>query len=222
MDDPFQINIVLLFGVGNKQRDPVPLRLRRQISFLSTHTHTQSHRHWNMDLQAVKHTYNNEHTQTDKNMDTHMLTCSLILIANTHIHTTRHTVGQTARSLSSWLGCDRAIVPSRSKVNFIPDAWPHPPNVDLCGPGVCVFVCVWAWREGGWKKGGRNVLDNRVKRASEILLFCVVQKWCVLAVQQKWWMEDGRLEDFKILVILRQENIFLCVYSYFVFPDLFL
>lgn len=87
MDDPFQINIVLLFGVGNKQRDPVPLRLRRQISFLSTHTHTQSHRHWNMDLQAVQHTYNNEHTQTDKNMDTHVLTCSLILIANTHNQT---------------------------------------------------------------------------------------------------------------------------------------
>lgn len=86
---------------------------------------------------------------------------------------------------------------------------------------VCLCVCEREEREGG-KKGGRNVLDNRVKRASEILLFCVVQKWCVLAVQQKWWMEDGRLEDFKILVILRQENIFLCVYSYFVFPDLFL
>ena len=59
-----------------------------------------------------------------------------------------------------------------------------------------VCVCEGEEREGG-KKGGRNVLDNRVKRASEILLFCVVQKWCVLVVQQKRRMEDGRLEEFK-------------------------
>lgn len=57
---------------------------------------------------------------------------------------------------------------------------------------VCLCVCEREEREGG-KKGGRNVLDNRVKRASEILLFCVVQKWCR---SDGWRMEGWRILRF--------------------------
>lgn len=54
--------------------------------------------------------------------------------------TNKHSDDWRSGSSSSWLGCKQPITPCRSKVKFIPDAWPHPPRVDLYRPGLCVCV----------------------------------------------------------------------------------